>query len=142
MRSATREHAGALRSDRQAAAQELAALRERAEDAERRLEASRHSAYATQQLTIRENSISPKRDGAKRPVATTAAELMNEEDAVLMSEDEQWQSLRRQQVEVGASQATRLSELGGGPRRGASAALLRRAALLSEGTPRTAGRGF
>lgn len=45
LRALTREHAAALRAERQLASQELAAARERAEDAERRLEMMRHADY-------------------------------------------------------------------------------------------------
>ena len=133
MRSLAREHSAALRAERQLAAQELAASRERAEDAERRLETARHGTLAS--------SLSP----TKPPMSPSSSAAF----------EEQWEGLRRAQEALGAAHSLRLSELGGNRRLGgegsmkssgvggASAALVRRA-LLSEsrvGTPRvTPGR--
>ena len=140
MRSLTREHAAALRADRQLAAQELAAARERAEDAERRLESARHSALATQQLAFREvgmprdGSVGQSRRSAARATGLEAVEQVEQID------DEEWHAARRQHDSLMNDDRTNRASEASLARSGASAALLRRAAMLSEGTPRTAGR--
>lgn len=140
MRSLTREHAAALRADRQLAAQELAAARERAEDAERRLESARHSALATQQLAFREvgmprdGSVGQSRRSAARATGLEAVEQVEQID------DEEWHAARRQHDSLMNDDRTNRASEASLARGGASAALLRRAAMLSEGTPRTAGR--
>ena len=151
MRSLAREHAASLRAERQLAAQELAAARERAEDAERRLESVRHGERLDAQLSPAKlsRSSSPRRASAGRPTGGGGVEE---------EEQDEWEGIRRQQEAVSVAHAQRLAEMGapattigrplaGSPYAaraspaptpslstlgGASAALLRRA-MLSEG---------
>ena len=153
MRSLAREHAASLRAERQLAAQELAAARERAEDAERRLESVRHGERLDAQLSPAKlsRSSSPRRASAGRPTGGVGVEE---------EEQDEWEGIRRQQEAVSVAHAQRLAEMGapattigrplaGSPYAaraspaptpslstlgGASAALLRRA-MLSEGRP-------
>ena len=131
MRALSREHTEALRRERQLATSELNTCRERAEDAERRLDMMRHAG----QMAI---SLEPR--GASSPPPTMPSLLPppprppyvpppNEEAA-----DAPWHALRKQQE----ANAQRLDSIRRGTGGGASAALLRRAGLaeaMATGTP-------
>lgn len=185
LRSLAREHASALRAERQLASQELSAARERAEDAERRLDMARHDRFATNALlgvdgggggawrsacggggggdggggghpALASGGAASAGVGAAAAAAALVAAAGGsgggaggaEHDIGNAGGEQQWEGMRRQQAELSAAHARRLSQLSGAPGSapgtglgGASAALLRRA-MLSEavaGTPRTRG---
>jgi len=125
MRTLAREHAETLRRERQLAAQELSTARERAEDAERRLDLMRHAGQL-------ERELSPSSPELALPPASLRASAPAAEFAL---DGTPWQAMRRQQEAISAAHAQRLSEMrfsAVGRSGGASGALLRRAALAEK----------
>ena len=126
MRTLAREHAETLRRERQLAAQELSSARERAEDAERRLDLMRHAGQLERELEPR---IGPSSPELALPPASLRASAPAADFAL---DGTPWQAMRRQQEAISAAHAQRLSEMrfsAVGRSGGASGALLRRAAL-------------
>jgi hypothetical protein len=129
MRTLAREHAETLRRERQLAAQELSTARERAEDAERRLDLMRHAGQLERELEPRVGPSSPE---LALPPASLRASAPAAEFAL---DGTPWQAMRRQQEAISAAHAQRLSEMrfsAVGRSGGASGALLRRAALAEK----------